>query len=430
MAGITTSTVTVSLSPAPPQADGTVLTTGTSTARKYEDFTEVKVAVLIDRIYIPLVVTLGVAGNTLCFLTLVFSPLRHTSTCVYMAAIAVLDCVILVLDLCVLLRGYMGHTLFYLANDWACGFHNFLFYFAIHYDVLLLLAMTVDRFVVVRFPFRAHTLCTPRSALKAIAAVGVFSFALNFQIFFTRRLGDSGKADDPLKCWYPDPDVAFFMRKVYTWIDASIYSFIPFVSLLVLNVLIIRQLRSSRKFSRQFTEGPGSRKNADHSLKCEPRQSTANSEMETSNTELNCSEELTNSSDKTFPSNTVNANPEGGKTKIFTISQRGKKSSRLDPGSVRRKRTSSTNITVMFLLVSFTFLLLTSPVVIVLLYKRYYWLPDTPQALASARLTHAVVDNLMYTNHAVNFLLYCISGARFRHELKRLLLAMCCCFRR
>ncbi|XP_070206116.1 probable G-protein coupled receptor B0563.6 [Littorina saxatilis] len=323
----------------------------TTTEKPYEEFTEVKAAILIDRIYIPLVVAVGVVGNVLCFVTLVFSSLRATSTCVYMAAIAVLDCVILVLDLCVLIRGYLGHTQFYMHNDWTCGFHNFLFYFAIHFDVLLLLAMTVDRFIVVRFPLKAQSICTPSSAVKAITIVGLFTFGLNFQIFFTKRLGATRSPEDPLKCWYPDPDVDFFMKKIYTWIDASIYSFIPCLSLLLLNVLIIRQLRVSIKFSRQFTDS--------------------------------CS-------------------------------------------SSTKKVVTNTNITVMLLMVSFTFLLLTSPVAIVLLVKRYYWLPDTNAERARARLTHAFVDNLMYTNHAVNFVLYCVSGRRFREELKRLLCAVSC----
>ncbi|KAK7111458.1 G-protein coupled receptor 84-like isoform X2 [Littorina saxatilis] len=400
------------------------VTITTTTEKPYEEFTEVKAAILIDRIYIPLVVAVGVLGNVLCFVTLVFSSLRATSTCVYMAAIAVLDCVILVLDFCVLIRGYMGHTQFYMQNDWTCGFHNFLFYFAIHFDVLLLIAMTIDRFIVVRFPLKAPSICTPSSAVKAIILVGLFTFGLNFQIFFTRRLGATGSPEDPLKCWYPDPDVDFFMTKIYTWIDASIYSFIPCLSLLVLNVLIIRQLRVSMKFSRQFTErsGKSSALKGVPSLRVEVEGDTVNSGVYTSHTDVSCSEVSMGSCD-TMEDNLDSPSPRP----ISAIS--GKKSN----GSSSHSRTSSTkkaitntNITVMLLMVSFTFLLLTSPVVIVLLYKRYYWLPDTNAERARARLTHAFVDNLMYTNHAVNFVLYCVSGRRFREELKRLLSGACC----
>ncbi|KAL8596483.1 hypothetical protein ACOMHN_044021 [Nucella lapillus] len=90
-----------------------------------------------------------------------------------------------------------------------------------------------------------------------------------------------------------------------------------------------------------------------------------------------------------------------------------------------RKATTSTNINVMFLLVSFTFLLLMSPIVIVLLYGRHYWKPSTNAKKAQFRLLRVFVNNLMYSNHAVNFLLYCISGRRFREELDRFLTRCC-----
>ncbi|KAL8609460.1 hypothetical protein ACOMHN_037982 [Nucella lapillus] len=365
-----------------------------SIEKPYEEYAEVKAALLIEIIYIPAIVSVGVLGNFLCFVTLVFTSLRTTSTCVYMAAIAVLDSIILVLNLSFLIRGYTGHTEFYLRNDWTCGFHNFLFYFSIHFDVLLLLALTVDRFIVVKFPLKAQSLCTPKSAIKAIAALGLLSFALNFQIFFNARLGPSESFADPLMCWYPDPEIDFFMRKIYTWIDASIYSFIPFISLFILNLLIIRQLKVSQKFSHHFTDSKIGRTYSD---------------LSTSNI-----------------STTVAGERMEEPGSISTISGRKTKENRDGEKDSRKKATTNTNITVMLLLVSFTFLLLTSPVVLVLLYKRYHWLPRTPAERARARLTHAFVDNLMYTNHAINFLLYCISGRRFRQELKRLLARSCC----
>ncbi|XP_076458565.1 G-protein coupled receptor 54-like [Babylonia areolata] len=162
------------------------------TEKPFGEFLEVKASILVERICIPIIVSVGLLGNFLCFVTLVFTSLRNTSTCVYMAAIAVLDCSILGQALCVLFGRYFGHAKFFMGNDWNCGFQHFLFYFAIHFDVLLLLAMTVDRFIVVRFPLKAQRLCTPKSAIKVIIGLGIFSFALNFQIFFNKRLIPTG----------------------------------------------------------------------------------------------------------------------------------------------------------------------------------------------------------------------------------------------
>ncbi|KAL8596487.1 hypothetical protein ACOMHN_044025 [Nucella lapillus] len=350
-----------------------------STEKPFEEFAEVKIASYIDRIYVPFLVSVGLVFNSLCFVTFVFTSLRTTSTCVYMAAIAVLDSIVLVHALCVMVRRYLGQTIFYMGSNWTCGFQFFLFYFTVHLDVLVLLAMTVDRFIVVKFPLKAQSMCTPKTAIKVIAGLGIFSFALNFQIFFNRRLVPSGNVDDPLRCWYPAGDINNFMEKIYTIIDASIYSFIPFISLLTLNILIIRQLSQAQKFSKQFTE------NRNKARSVEPKtdvvSSTAYGQMD--------------------------GNKDGGR------------------GTVK-KSTTNTNINVMFLLVSFTFLLLTSPIVIVLMYGRRSWQPKTSVERAKFRLTLACVDNIMYSNHAINFLLYCISGRRFRQELGRIVTRFCC----
>ncbi|KAL8596479.1 hypothetical protein ACOMHN_044017 [Nucella lapillus] len=355
--------------------------TNIATEKQNEEFAEVKIASLIDRIYVPLLVSVGLVFTSLCFVTFVFTSLRTTSTCVYMATIAVLDSIVLVHAFCVLVSHYVGQTAFYMHSDWACGLHYFLFYFTIHFDVLVLLAMTVDRFIVVKFPLKAQGWCTPKSAIKVITGLGIFSFALNFQIFFNRRLILSGNVDDPLMCWYPAGDIENFMEKIYTVIDASIYSFIPFFSLLILNLLIIRQLKHANKFSKQFTENRDTKRT--------PKAKDVETES-VSSTEWS----------------KVNSNRNGGP-------------------AAKKKSMTSTNINVMFLLVSFTFLLLTSPIVIVLLYGRHYWKPSTIPERAQFRLTMACVDNIMYSNHAVNFLLYCISGRRFREELKRLLNRFC-----
>ncbi|XP_076458315.1 uncharacterized protein LOC143292032 [Babylonia areolata] len=150
------------------------------------------------------------------------------------------------------------------------------------------------------------------------------------------------------------------MEKIYTVIDATIYSFIPFLSLLTLNLLIIIQLKRSSKFSSQFTEGQGG--------------------------------------------NNMNESAVGD----------------------TKKAKANTNITLMLLMVSFTFLVLTSPIVILFLYQRYYRRPKTNAERAHYRIILVVLESFMFSNHAVNFFLYSISGRRFRHELKLLLTRLRC----
>ena len=85
---------------------------------------------------------------------------------------------------------------------------------------------------------------------------------------------------------------------------------------------------------------------------------------------------------------------------------------------------TNSNITAMMLTTSFTFLLLMSPMAISLTFINNY-VPDFADDLlkeAQTDLAWAIVSLLAYTNNAINFLLYCISGALFR----RALLSFCC----
>ena len=69
---------------------------------------------------------------------------------------------------------------------------------------------------------------------------------------------------------------------------------------------------------------------------------------------------------------------------------------------------SATRGTVMLLTVSFTFIVLTAPISIVL---------ATGETVHP--IMHTVTSLLGYLNHSINGVLYCIVGARFRNELKR-----------
>ncbi|KAH3709263.1 hypothetical protein DPMN_068725 [Dreissena polymorpha] len=70
---------------------------------------------------------------------------------------------------------------------------------------------------------------------------------------------------------------------------------------------------------------------------------------------------------------------------------------------------------------SIVFLVTTSPVSIYLIGEAY-WIKDADDAsMAKLGFWWAVVNMLMYTKNSINFLLYCLSGTKFRKELFRLI---------
>ena len=78
------------------------------------------------------------------------------------------------------------------------------------------------------------------------------------------------------------------------------------------------------------------------------------------------------------------------------------------------------SMTAMLFTLNMVFLITTSPISI---YNIGYpiWLEGASQEKqASLEFWWAVVNMLMYTNNSLNFLLYCLSGSKFRQEVKRL----------
>jgi hypothetical protein len=81
-------------------------------------------------------------------------------------------------------------------------------------------------------------------------------------------------------------------------------------------------------------------------------------------------------------------------------------------------------VTYMLLTVSFFYLVLTSPYAA---YSLFFQIrSDDPHTHAVNMLIKTIFFILMYTNHSINFILYCVTGRKFRRELKDLVVCLCC----
>ncbi|CAH1780743.1 unnamed protein product [Owenia fusiformis] len=91
-----------------------------------------------------------------------------------------------------------------------------------------------------------------------------------------------------------------------------------------------------------------------------------------------------------------------------------------------RKLTSTneskmTSMTAMLLTVNFVFIICTSPIVLYYNFKTTWYPDDEESTIAKADLHDAICNLFVYTNNSINFLLYCLSGPKFRRELRRML---------
>ena len=82
-----------------------------------------------------------------------------------------------------------------------------------------------------------------------------------------------------------------------------------------------------------------------------------------------------------------------------------------------------TSMTAILITVSIMFLVTTAPFHIYLIQRWDLRQEANEYQKATLNLVEAILSMICYINYSINFLLYCVSGTRFREEVK----AMCCC---
>ena len=80
-------------------------------------------------------------------------------------------------------------------------------------------------------------------------------------------------------------------------------------------------------------------------------------------------------------------------------------------------RSSEKQITAILLLVAFSFFILITPMYAFIVYSMVVDYTKSPYDFAVFYLFYNVMHKLFYTNNAINFFLYVISGKRFRTDL-------------
>ncbi len=108
---------------------------------------------------------------------------------------------------------------------------------------------------------------------------------------------------------------------------------------------------------------------------------------------------------------------------IIAVRMRRAKKVRRVRMSVHERGAKTRSITVMVLSISLLFLLCNTPIAIFLIGYNY-WSQDTAEQENRLQAVQLAVNLITYSNNAFNFLLYCVSGAKFR---KALVMFVCSC---
>ena len=189
----------------------------------------------------PPLCMMGLVGNTLVLLVLRRDGLVRTSANVYLSALAVGDSLVLMVASVVMYPGIAWGWWFESTSRLACRVTWPVLHTLINASIWLIVAFTVERCVVVRFPLLKPRLCTPRNAGLCCGSLLVLAFVKNIDVFFVQNLVIGTVSDDAIcTAQLRYRDYVNNYRPMITFVTSCV---IPTGVVLVCNWAIIRTLR-------------------------------------------------------------------------------------------------------------------------------------------------------------------------------------------
>ncbi|XP_076449107.1 uncharacterized protein LOC143285598 [Babylonia areolata] len=359
------------------------------------------------RLYVPpILLVLGTFGNICSFIILRHKAMARQSTHHFLAALAVLDSCVLLVGL---FRQWLGElTGSDLKNQgpWLCKTIVVLGYTCSNVAVWIIVAVTVERYIVVCHPLKASRVCNVARAKRVVVGFVMLFLCINLHFLWTaglsrkerdgvegeRGAGTGGGGEDGHRgeeeaggglCSSQEGH-DFIISAVWPWVDALLYGFSPFLIIFSLNIVIIVHLvraTSATTTTPNCLTVPGS---------CHAGSSNSNNSRSRGRT--------------------------GKSSSLHVLATHRRLTT-----ATSSTTSSSLRMTVMLLTVSFTFLLTTFPMNVCVIASAFWnQQPGDAAHMARFQLVFTVAELLMYVNHSVNFFLYCAAGHKFRSEMRRI----------
>ena len=202
----------------------------------------------------PIITVTGVIGNTLTVLILLRQLRRWSSTAVFLFVLAISDTMQLLNSP---VRNWIMTGLekhdVRHLSELGCRFSKFFTYAAVHFSSWVLVAVTVERFVSVFWPHRVREGCTRRTASVAAIILLVAVIALNSHFFFAQGVSDLPQYYGKGLCEPLYESYLEFWHKIWPWIDFAVAFAVPFLILLVCNCMIIYKLQKTQVKIRKMS---------------------------------------------------------------------------------------------------------------------------------------------------------------------------------
>ncbi|CAF1368979.1 unnamed protein product [Rotaria magnacalcarata] len=190
----------------------------------------------IYAIVYPIVFLLGIVGNLLSSLLFSVTKLNRTSCGVYFLLLAVFDTIALI--------GGLHHCLnigyrVAIPNATYCRARVFLVYVSMDMTSWMIVAISVDRYLKVKYPITARIYATQKLAMIVSSIIMIIFIVKNVHLA-TVFIGDfSSNAADNCDANPLYPKYVAFFHNVWPWIDLTTYALFPFLIVTICNAFII-----------------------------------------------------------------------------------------------------------------------------------------------------------------------------------------------
>lgn len=307
-------------------------------------YSEYNAAIYLWKIVPPILLLLGTIGNVLSILVLRRPIIRKSVCSMYLVVLAITDLLVLYTGL---LRQWILNTFDFdirATSSAACKIHIWILYSSMDYSAWILIAVTIERVLLLWFPNKMQCICTKKVAMLVLISIASFLLLVNSHILYGYELSTGKTANH---CHYVSKSYLKFWISSWPSIDLVIFCIIPVSFLVVGNILIfVKVLISRRAINRQVSTYSAS--------------------------------------------------------------------------SQQRRDSKFSSMTAMLIAVNCVFLVCNIPSRAFMI-EHTSWSFDTcGHNYAKMSLLWCIFNLLMYVNNSVNFLLYIISGSRFRNEMKEM----------
>ncbi|BFY98920.1 hypothetical protein BsWGS_01960 [Bradybaena similaris] len=207
----------------------------------------------LDKYITPFLYVVGFPGNIISFTIWLQKRMRHSSG-YYLAALALDDLIFLGLHLVFELQTAWGVAL--LNYPFVCEAYTIVFLASQFLSPFLVLAFTTERYISICHPFKRETYCTIRRAKIVILCLSMsmpFLTAINGYFWY---LPDINECSIRPEVTIGDSKSLYIIYT--TTVEMLVFLVVP-VSVLVLNILVIREMRRLSRVEQSQLHGSAQR---------------------------------------------------------------------------------------------------------------------------------------------------------------------------